>query len=56
MISKTMCCQRYERVTGPCSHSSSNNPGDHEDLLEVDELSVCLYVKYQEVVDIHEAL
>ncbi len=45
---------RYERVTGPCSHSSSNNPG--EDLSEADALSVCLHSEYQEVVDIQEAL
>jgi hypothetical protein len=31
----------YERVSAPCSHSSSNNP-DHEDLSEVNQLSVCL--------------
>jgi hypothetical protein len=47
---------RYERAMGPHSHSSTNNPGDCEDLSEVDELSVCLYVEYQEVVDIQEAL
>jgi hypothetical protein len=46
----------YERVSGPCSHSSSNNQGDHEDLSEVDQLLVCLYVEYQEAVDIQEAI
>jgi hypothetical protein len=39
-----------------CSHSSSNNPDNHEDLSAVDEASVCLYVEYQEVADIHEVL
>jgi preprotein translocase subunit SecD len=47
---------RYDRVNGPGTHSSSNNPNDHEDLLEVDKLSVHLYVEYQEAVDIQEAL
>jgi hypothetical protein len=46
---------RYERVNGPGTHSS-NNPNNHEDLSEVDKLSVCLYVEYQEAVDIQEAL
>ncbi len=41
---------RYNRVSAPCSHSSSNNPGDHEDLLQVDELSICLYIECQEVI------
>jgi hypothetical protein len=41
---------------GPGTHSSSNNPNDHEDLLEVDKLSVHLYVEYQEAVDNQEAL
>jgi hypothetical protein len=43
----------YERVSAPCSHSSSNNP-DHEDLSEVNQLSFCLKVEYQEVVYIQE--
>jgi len=47
---------RYERVTGPYSHSSSDNPGEQKDLLEVDQLSVRLYMKYQEGVDIQEAI
>jgi hypothetical protein len=51
MISRTRCCRQSKQGT----HSSSNNPNDHEDLLEVDKLSVCLYVEYQEVVDIQEA-
>jgi hypothetical protein len=46
----------YERVSGPCSHSTSGNPSDHEDLSAVDELSVHLYVEFQEAVDIQEAL
>ncbi len=52
----TMIKARYERVNGPGTHSSSNNPSNHEDLLEVDQLSVQIYVEYQEAVDIHEAL
>jgi hypothetical protein len=39
---------RYERVSGPGSHSNSRNPTDHEDLLVVDELSVRLFVEFQE--------
>jgi len=47
---------RYDRTTGPGTHSSSDNPGDHEDVLPVDEIAVRLYVEYQEAVDIQEAL
>ncbi len=47
---------RNERVTGPCSHSSLDNSGYHEELLEVDQPSICLYVAYQEIVDIQEAI
>jgi len=47
---------RYDKVSGPGTHSSSNHLNFHEDLLEVDQLSVQLYVEYQEVVDIQEAL
>ncbi len=47
---------RYKRVNGPVTHSSSNNPKDHEELLEVGQLSIRLYVEYQEAVDIQEAL
>jgi hypothetical protein len=47
---------RHERVSGPGSHSNSHNPTDHEDLSVVDELSVCLFVEFQESVDIQEAL
>ena len=47
---------RYDRTTGPGTHSSSDNPGDHEDVLPVDEVAVRLYVEYQEAVDIQEAL
>ncbi len=47
---------RYESVSCPCSHSNSRNPSDHEDLSEVDELSVCLFMEFQESVDIQEAL
>jgi hypothetical protein len=43
-------------ITDKAKQISSNNPNDHEDLLEVDKLSVCLYVEYQEAVDIQEAL
>ena len=46
----------YERVNAPGSHSSSNNPGDHEDLLELDQLCIQLYVEYQEALDIQEAI
>ena len=52
MISRTRCCRQSKQGT----HSSSNNPNDHEDLLEVDKLSVRLYVEYQEAVDVQEAL
>jgi hypothetical protein len=47
---------RYKRVSGPCSHSSSDNPCDHEDVSEIDELSVHLYMEYQEALDIQEAI
>ena len=33
---------RYDRTTGPGTHSSSDNPGDHEDVLPVDEIAVRL--------------
>ena len=46
----------YERVNAPGSHSSSNNPGDHEDLLELDQLCIQLYVEYQEALEIQEAI
>ncbi len=44
--------ERYKRVSGTCSHSTSGNPSNHEDLSEVDEVSVHLYVKFQKTVDI----
>ncbi len=47
---------QYERVTGPGTHSCSDNPGDHEDILLADELAVGLYIEYQEAVDAQEAL
>jgi hypothetical protein len=47
---------RYEKVSGPCSHSTSGSPSDHEDLSTVDELSVRLYMEFQEAVDVQEAL
>jgi hypothetical protein len=47
---------RYDRITGPGTHSSSDNPGDHEDVLPVNEVAVRLYIEYQEAVDIQEAL
>jgi len=40
----------YERVSAPGSHSSSNDPGDHEDILEFDQLCVQLYVEHQEAI------
>jgi hypothetical protein len=46
---------RYERITGPCTHSCYDNPGDHEDVLPVDELAIRLYIEYQEAVDAQEA-
>ena len=46
----------YERVSAPGSHSSSNDPGDHEDLSELDQLCVRLYLEYQEALDIQEAI
>jgi len=46
---------RYERVNSPGTLSSSNIPNNHEGFLEVDKLSVHLYVEYQEAVDIQEA-
>jgi hypothetical protein len=42
----------YERVGGPCSHSSSNKPSDHEDVSEVDQILLRLY----KAVDIQEAV
>jgi hypothetical protein len=47
---------QYERVTGPGSHSSSQNPGDHEDVVVVDKLAVSLYIEIQEGIDTQEAL
>jgi hypothetical protein len=41
---------RYKRVSGPCSHSTSGNPSNNEDLSEVDGLSVRLYVEFQETL------
>jgi hypothetical protein len=46
----------YERVSAPRSHSTSNDPGDHEDLSELDQLCLRLYVEYQEALDIQEAI
>jgi hypothetical protein len=46
---------RYERITGPGTHSCSDNPGDHEDVLPVDELTIRLYIEYQEAVEAQEA-
>jgi len=46
----------YERVSAPGSHSSSNDPGDHEDLSELDQMCVRLYQEYQEALDILEAI
>jgi hypothetical protein len=46
----------YERVSAPGSHSTSNDPGDHEDLSEMVQLCVRLYVEYQEALDIQEAI
>jgi hypothetical protein len=46
----------YERVSAPGSHSTSNDPGDHEDLSEMDQLCMRLYVEYQEALDIQEAI
>ena len=46
---------QYERITGPGTHSCSDNPGDHEDVLPIDELAVRLYIEYQEAVDAQEA-
>jgi hypothetical protein len=46
----------YDRITGPGTHSSLSNPGNHEDVLVVDELAVRLYVEYQEAFDLQEAL
>jgi hypothetical protein len=56
--SKVMSAMKahYERVSGPCSHSNSHNPSDHEDLSVVDELSVRLFMEFQESVDIQEAI
>jgi hypothetical protein len=30
----------YDRVSGPCSHSSSDKPDDHEGISPVDQLAV----------------
>jgi hypothetical protein len=46
----------YERVSAPGSHSSSNDPGDHEDLSELEQLCFRLYGEYQEALDIQEAI
>jgi hypothetical protein len=46
----------YERVSAPGSHSTSNDPGDHEDLLELDQLCLRLYGEYQKALDIQEAI
>jgi hypothetical protein len=47
----------YERVSAPESHSTSNEPGDHEDLSGLDQhLCLQLYVEYQEALDIQEAI
>jgi hypothetical protein len=46
----------YERVSAPGSHSTSNDPGDHEDLSELDQLCLWLYMEYQEALDIQEAI
>jgi hypothetical protein len=48
--------KRYDRVNGPGTHSSSGNPSDHEDVLMVDQLASRIFVEYQEVIDIQEAL
>jgi hypothetical protein len=55
MISRTRL-YHYERVSAPGSHSTSNDPGDHEDLSELDQLCLRLYVEYQEALDIQEAI
>jgi hypothetical protein len=46
----------YERVSAPGSHSTSNDPGDHEDLSELDQLCLWLYAEFQEALDIQEAI
>jgi hypothetical protein len=46
----------YERVSAPGGHSSSNDPRNHEDLLELNQLCLHLYVEYQEAFDIQEAI
>jgi hypothetical protein len=46
----------YERVSAPGSHSTSNDPGDHEDLSELDQLCLRLYAEFQEALDIQEAI
>jgi len=46
----------YERVCGPGGHSTFNDPRDHEDLSELDQLCLRLYVEYQEALDIQEAI
>jgi hypothetical protein len=47
---------QYGKVTGPGSHPSFQNPGDHEEVLPVDEVAARLYLEYQEAVNIQEAL
>jgi hypothetical protein len=46
----------HKRVTGPCNHSSLDTSGHHEELLEVEQPSICLCVVYQEIVDIQKAI
>jgi hypothetical protein len=46
----------YERVSAPRSHSTSNDPGDHEGLSELDQLCLRLYAEFQEALDIQEAI
>ena len=46
----------FERVSAPGSHSSSNDPGDHEDLSELEQLCLRLYGEYEEALDIQEAI
>ena len=42
---------RYDKL-----HSAAQYPKSHEDLMEVDQFAVKLYIEYQEAAGIHEAL
>jgi hypothetical protein len=46
----------YERASAPGSHSTSNDPGDHEDLSELDQLCLRLFAEFQEALEIQEAI